>query len=81
MSVEPGKGGQSFIENSNERMKGIVSMAKGLNKKLIKEIDGGINKDTSIIALSSGADLLVAGSFLFGHSDFKSRLLSLTKGK
>lgn len=75
MSVEPGKGGQAFIESSYERMKALKEhKEKGGFHDVILEIDGGINDITGPRALSFGADLLVAGSYLFGHDDFAERM-------
>ena len=47
---------------------------KGNYKDVILEIDGGINEVTGPKAIESGAELLVAGSYLFGHLDFKERM-------
>ena len=83
MSVEPGKGGQSFIMNSLSRLDEIVELLKDIepNKRPILEIDGGINENTCSLAREHGAELLVAGSYLYGHSDFKYRLALLETGK
>ncbi len=65
MSVEPGFGGQSFMENSLEKMswlKGKLDEA-GLNAHI--EVDGGINDKTGARAKEAGADVLVAGSYVF----------------
>jgi ribulose-phosphate 3-epimerase len=81
MSVEPGKGGQAFIENSLSRIQELRKMIDALpkNKRPILEVDGGINDITGPKALKAGADLLVAGSYLYGHSDFASRCQNLLK--
>ncbi|MBE6122671.1 MAG: ribulose-phosphate 3-epimerase [Solobacterium sp.] len=65
MSVEPGFGGQSFMENSLEKMswlRGKLDEA-GLNAHI--EVDGGINDKTGARAKEAGADVLVAGSYVF----------------
>ncbi len=65
MSVNPGFGGQSFIEHSVEktaRLKDMITR-KGLNTLI--EVDGGINMETGKRLLTAGADVLVAGSFVF----------------
>lgn len=77
MSVEPGKGGQSFIEASIER---IAYVAKALKEQGISaylEVDGGINGETGKRVVEAGADVLVAGSYLYGHEDFASRVEGL----
>ncbi len=77
MSVEPGKGGQKFIVESLSRAKKIKEMIdKSVNKPLL-EIDGGINEETGKASLENGVDVLVAGSYLFGHEDLKERIEKL----
>lgn len=69
MSVNPGFGGQHFIEHSVEktaRLKDMITR-KGLNTLI--EIDGGVNLDTAKRLLTAGADVLVAGSFVFKSPD------------
>ena len=80
MSVEPGKGGQAYLDGSNEKLE----YCKKLNEKqkghhVLIEVDGGINASTAPIAVSHGAELLVAGSYLYGHKDFAERLEGLLK--
>ena len=77
MSVEPGKGGQAFIKSA---LKKIKFLRKYINKHqldVLIEVDGGINDITGPLARKAGADILVAGSYLFGHDDFKKRLEKL----
>ncbi|PZX47831.1 ribulose-phosphate 3-epimerase [Algoriphagus chordae] len=69
MSVNPGFGGQKFIENTYSkvsRLKDLI-LAKGAKTKI--EIDGGVNLQNAPKLLASGADVLVAGSFVFNSSD------------
>lgn len=75
MSVEPGKGGQSFIESSIERVKQLNDLRKAKNYKYLIEIDGGINADT--IKLVPECDLFVVGSYITSSDDFESRISSL----
>jgi ribulose-phosphate 3-epimerase len=66
MSVNPGWGGQSFIENSIDklgRLRALLPAEVGL------EVDGGINEDTAARVVGAGANLLVAGSAVFGSAD------------
>lgn len=77
MSVEPGKGGQAFMPNA---LKKIKKCRKWINKRranCLIEVDGGINAETGKLCRKAGADILVAGSYLFGHSDIKERIDSL----
>ncbi len=77
MSVEPGKGGQSFLPASLERLDEIRSLFVSSSHHPVLEIDGGINEKTAPLALAHGAEVLVAGSYLYGHPDFEERLRSL----
>ncbi|HEV2013822.1 MAG TPA: ribulose-phosphate 3-epimerase [Candidatus Dormibacteraeota bacterium] len=71
MCVNPGWGGQTFIDGSLERIKGARALRDRLNPKLEIEIDGGVNADTGRQSIQSGATVLVAGSFVFGHPQGK----------
>ena len=74
MSVEPGFGGQSFMP---EMLGKVVYLRNYINENNIKclvEIDGGINDETAPLARAAGVDVLVAGSYLFGHDDLKERI-------
>jgi ribulose-phosphate 3-epimerase len=66
MSVNPGFGGQVFIENTYKKIKDLVKLinSKGLENIRI-EIDGGVNDKNSKKLIEAGADTLVAGSFVF----------------
>lgn len=77
MSVEPGKGGQKFIPESLDRLDEIRDLLKDKKKKPLIEIDGGINLETGKESLKHGAEVLVAGSYLYGHDDMKERLEGL----
>ncbi|MCQ2800027.1 MAG: ribulose-phosphate 3-epimerase [Bacilli bacterium] len=80
MSVEPGMGGQKFMPESVQRAKDIRSLIRKEGRDIILEIDGGINAVTSKL-VSSYVDIFVSGSYLFGHSDFKSRMLALIENQ
>lgn len=69
MSVNPGYGGQTFIERTVEKTRQLREMIdrKGLNTLI--EIDGGVNLETGKRLLEAGADVLVAGSFVFKAPD------------
>jgi len=78
MSVEPGKGGQAYLDSADQKL----SWAKKMNQKhpdhhVLIEVDGGINGVTGPIAVAAGAEILVAGSYLFGKVDAKERLEGL----
>ena len=65
MSVNPGFGGQSFIENTFNKVDQLRSLRNESNSNFLIEIDGGVNLKNAPKLLSSGADVLVAGSFVF----------------
>ena len=65
MSVNPGFGGQSFIENTYNKVEQLRDLRNKTNSNFLIEIDGGVNLQNAPKLLSSGADVLVAGSFVF----------------
>ena len=69
MTVEPGFGGQSFLTDQVEKIKNISHYIKKNNLEVDVEIDGGVNYDTGKLSIDSGANILVAGSFLFKQSN------------
>lgn len=77
MSVEPGKGGQSFLPDSLARIAALKEKRKQSNATFLLEVDGGINEITGPKCVRSGADILVAGSYLYGHERFKERVEAL----
>lgn len=69
MSVNPGFGGQKFIENTIEKVKRLKAMinAKGLGTLI--EVDGGVQSETAPRLVAAGVDVLVSGSYIFKASD------------
>jgi ribulose-phosphate 3-epimerase len=65
MTVEPGFGGQSFLSDQIKKIESISNYIKENNLDVDIEIDGGINYETGKLCVDAGADILVAGSFLF----------------
>jgi len=65
MSVNPGFGGQSFIENTYQKVEDLKSLIDKKNSKAIIEIDGGVTSKNAKKLVDKGADVLVAGSFVF----------------
>ena len=80
MSVEPGFGGQKFMPEACSK---IVRLRNYLESNDIKncliEVDGGINDQTAELCKVAGVDILVAGSYLFGHEDIKERIALLKR--
>lgn len=69
MSVNPGFGGQKFINNTLDKVSRAKELILRKNSKAIIEVDGGVNLETGAKLISAGADALVAGSFVFGAKD------------
>ena len=65
MSVNPGFGGQSFIENTYKKVRELKSLIKSKDASTKIEIDGGVNSSNAPLLKEAGADVLVAGSFVF----------------
>ncbi|MBQ9328327.1 MAG: ribulose-phosphate 3-epimerase [Solobacterium sp.] len=65
MSVEPGFGGQKFIPESLDKIRTLRGWLDEAGSKAHIEVDGGINETTAVLAKSAGADVLVAGSYIF----------------
>lgn len=76
MSVEPGFGGQGYIESSTQRIAELKSRREQLGAHFVIEVDGGINEITSKFAIDAGADVLVAGSATFkgGKNEYKNNI-------
>ncbi|MBJ6117911.1 ribulose-phosphate 3-epimerase [Pontibacter sp. BT310] len=69
MSVNPGFGGQKFIENTYRKTEALKNLIIQRNSQSLIEIDGGVNQQNAPKLLQSGADVLVAGSFVFTAED------------
>jgi len=69
MSVNPGFGGQKFIENTYKKVQDLVALKKAANHELHIEIDGGVNLDNYSKLVNAGADVLVAGSTVFSSNN------------
>ena len=69
MSVNPGFGGQKFIEHSVEKVRELKSLIERTGSKALIEVDGGVNLETGARLVEAGADVLVAGNAVFGAPD------------
>tara|TARA_B100000780_G_scaffold138673_1_gene97031 strand:+ start:2902 stop:3555 length:654 start_codon:yes stop_codon:yes gene_type:complete len=78
MSVNPGFGGQSFIENTYQKVKDLKSLIDKKNSKAIIEIDGGVTSENAKKLVEKGADVLVAGSFVFKSDNPTGTISSLS---
>lgn len=69
MSVNPGFGGQSFIENTYDKVKKLKQLITEKNASTLIEIDGGVTSENAQQLVNCGADVLVAGSFVFSSAN------------
>lgn len=69
MSVNPGFGGQTFIPNTINKLQKLRELISKSNNKPLIEIDGGVNAETAPLLAKAGADIVVAGSYVFGSQD------------
>lgn len=79
MSVNPGFGGQKFINGAVEKVAKLKAMIVAKNLKTLIEVDGGVNLETGARLLKAGADALVAGSFVFGSENPAQTIAELKK--
>ncbi len=69
MSVNPGFGGQSFIENTYDKVRKLKELITKKNANTLIEIDGGVTNKNAKALVEAGADVLVAGSYVFGAAN------------
>lgn len=77
MSVNPGFGGQSFIESVVPKAKKLSSMRDKLNPNCLIEVDGGVSDKNIHLLKDAGVDIVVAGSYVFNHQNKKEAIESL----
>jgi ribulose-phosphate 3-epimerase len=77
MSVNPGFGGQKFIENTYKKIRKLRTMAAGRNDGLMIEIDGGVSNQNALKLILAGADVLVAGNSVFSANNPISEISGL----
>ena len=70
MGVFPGFAGQKFIDNTFDRLKELKELIKDTNSRALIEIDGGVNDNNYMELISLGADILVAGSYIFNSENY-----------
>ncbi|WP_299822207.1 ribulose-phosphate 3-epimerase [uncultured Pontibacter sp.] len=79
MSVNPGFGGQKFIQNTYRKIEALKNLIISRNSNALIEIDGGVNENNAPQLLQKGADVLVAGSFVFSSADPIQTIANLKK--
>ena len=77
MSVNPGFGGQKFIPQTLQKIRDLKAMIRAKNPNVVIEVDGGINQETIRPVAEAGADVFVAGSAIFGSSDYGKTIREL----
>ncbi len=81
MTVEPGFGGQSFMEGVLPKIAKARKLLDEKNRGILLEVDGGITPKTAKLAKKAGADVLVAGSAIFGGDDYEKIIGEMRAGK
>ena len=71
MTVNPGFGGQKFIEHSIQKVKKLKQLIQSTESHALIQVDGGVNHDTAPRLVAAGVDVLVAGSYVFGAEELK----------
>ncbi len=79
MSVEPGFGGQKFMDNSLEKIQYLFDMRQKYHYHYLIEVDGGINKETLISCKKAGCDIFVAGTYIFNSNNRNGLIEELKK--
>lgn len=77
MSVNPGFGGQKFIEKTYDKIRKLKAMINAAGSSTLIEVDGGVNQNNAGALIEAGADVLVAGSFVFKSDDPKATISNL----
>lgn len=77
MTVEPGFGGQKFMADMMPKVSQIREWITQSGREIALEVDGGVNAETAKVCVNAGADVLVAGSYLFSKEDYAAALQSL----
>ena len=79
MSVNPGFGGQKFIPEAITKVKQVKQLIESKNSNALIEVDGGVNLETGKLLAEAGADVLVAGSFVFNSTNPNATIQALKK--
>lgn len=79
MSVNPGFGGQKFIESTYRRLKELSELKAKMNPNLLIEVDGGVDATNAAMLVQAGANILVAGSAVFGAKNPKASIAEIKK--
>ena len=81
MTVNPGWGGQSYIESSDKKVRDAAALIKAAKRKIHLEVDGGITDQTAKRCIEAGADVLVAGSYIFKQKGKYKEPIAALRGR
>jgi ribulose-phosphate 3-epimerase len=81
MTVNPGFGGQEFIPGSLRKVEAVAAMVRQVGRNIDVQVDGGISAATAPAVARAGANVLVAGSFVFGAKDPSEAIVSLRRAE
>ncbi|MCE7794654.1 ribulose-phosphate 3-epimerase [Salipaludibacillus sp. CUR1] len=81
MTVNPGFGGQTFIHEVLPKIREVKEMVAKLDKDIEIEVDGGVNAETAELCIEAGADVLVAGSAVYGKTDRQKAIESIRSSR
>lgn len=77
MSVNPGFGGQSFIRSQLAKIAALRAMIDGTGREIALQVDGGVTAETARDCIEAGADVLVAGTAVFGKPDYAAAIAAI----
>jgi ribulose-phosphate 3-epimerase len=80
MTVNPGFGGQRYIEACTRKIRDLRALADRLNPALEIEVDGGVKPETAATVAGAGANVLVAGTAVFGQKDYRAAISAIRAG-
>ena len=80
MSVNPGFGGQKFIDSQLGRIAALRRMIDATGREIRLEVDGGIDPRTAPLCIAAGADTFVAGTAIFGTKDYRAAIEAIRRG-
>jgi ribulose-phosphate 3-epimerase len=80
MTVFPGYSGQKFIGETMNKVRAVYDAAKAIGRTVDIQVDGGINSETAVVCGRHGANVFVAGNYVFKSSDYAARIRSVRDG-
>lgn len=81
MTVNPGFGGQKFLTSQLAKIRTLREMADATGRDIRIGVDGGITPETAMLATQAGADVLIAGTSVYGQADYAQAINALRTGE